>query len=63
LEYGLGIGLEMLPYYENKVYINPYQKDKWGQPVLAIDCESKEQKQNAGEYDEWYCQNAGSFQN
>ncbi|ALL07562.1 GMC family oxidoreductase [Pedobacter sp. PACM 27299] len=33
---------EMLPYYENKVYIDHSKKDKWGQPVLAIDCEYKE---------------------
>ncbi|RAJ37319.1 GMC oxidoreductase [Pedobacter cryoconitis] len=39
---GLGGFGEMLPYYENKVYINHSKKDKWGQPVLAIDCEYKE---------------------
>jgi hypothetical protein len=38
---GLGFG-EMLPYYENKVYIDHSKKDKWGQSVLAIDCEYKE---------------------
>jgi hypothetical protein len=32
----------MLPYYENKVYIDHSKKDKWGQSVLAIDCEYKE---------------------
>jgi choline dehydrogenase-like flavoprotein len=39
---GLGGFGEMLPYYENKVYIDHNKKDKWGQPVLAIDCEYKE---------------------
>ncbi len=33
---------EMLPYYENRVYIDNTKKDKWGQDVLAIDCEYKE---------------------
>jgi hypothetical protein len=41
----LGMGLggfgEMLPYCENKLSII-LEKDKWGQPVLAIDCEIKE---------------------
>ncbi|GAB3364910.1 GMC family oxidoreductase [Arachidicoccus ginsenosidivorans] len=39
---GLGGFGEMLPYYENKVYIDKSKKDKWGQAVLAIDCEYKE---------------------
>jgi choline dehydrogenase-like flavoprotein len=39
---GLGGFGEMLPYYENKVYIDHSKKDKWGQPVLAIDCETKD---------------------
>ena len=39
---GLGGFGEMLPYYENKVSIDKSKKDKWGQPVLAIDCEYKE---------------------
>lgn len=42
---GLGGFGEMLPYYENKVYIDKSKKDKWGQPVLAIDCEYKENEQ------------------
>ncbi len=32
---------EMLPYYENRVFIDKSKTDKWGQPVLAIDCEIK----------------------
>ncbi|TNE53597.1 MAG: GMC family oxidoreductase [Bacteroidetes bacterium] len=39
---GLGGFGEMLPYYENYVYIDRSKKDKWGQPVLAIDCELKD---------------------
>lgn len=33
---------EMLPYHENKVTLDKTKKDKWGLPVLAIDCETKE---------------------
>lgn len=39
---GLGGFGEMLPYFENKVTIDTSKKDKWGQPVLNIDCEFKE---------------------
>lgn len=37
----VGFG-ECLPYHENKVTLNHDMKDKWGQPVLSIDCEFKE---------------------
>ena len=33
---------EMLPYHENKVTLDKNTKDKWGLPVLAMDCEIKE---------------------
>ncbi|HMU46022.1 MAG TPA: GMC family oxidoreductase [Chitinophagaceae bacterium] len=33
---------EMLPYHENKISLDKNTKDKWGLPVLAIDCEIKE---------------------
>ncbi len=33
---------EMLPYHENRVYLDAKVKDKWGLPVLAIDAEIKE---------------------
>jgi choline dehydrogenase-like flavoprotein len=33
---------ETLPYHENKVTLDKTRKDKWGLPVLAIDCEIKE---------------------
>jgi choline dehydrogenase-like flavoprotein len=37
----VGFG-ECLPYHENKVTLNHDKKDKWGQPLLSIDCEYKE---------------------
>jgi choline dehydrogenase-like flavoprotein len=33
---------EMLPYHENKITLDKSKKDKWGLPVLAIDCEIKD---------------------
>ncbi|HVG41205.1 MAG TPA: GMC family oxidoreductase [Chitinophagaceae bacterium] len=33
---------EMLPYHENKISLDKTKKDKWDMPVLAIDCELKE---------------------
>lgn len=33
---------ETLPYYENKVTLDRSKKDRWGLPVLAIDCGLKE---------------------
>ena len=33
---------EMLPYHENRVYLNDSVKDKWGQPTLTMDAEIKE---------------------
>lgn len=39
---GLGGFGEMLPYHENKVTLDKNVKDKWGLPVLNIDCEYKE---------------------
>ncbi len=39
---GLGGFGETLPYFENQVSLDYSKKDKWGQPVLAIDCEFKE---------------------
>jgi choline dehydrogenase-like flavoprotein len=29
---------ETLPYHDNRVYLDPTTKDKWGLPVLAMDC-------------------------
>jgi choline dehydrogenase-like flavoprotein len=43
---GWGIGMtgfgEMLPYHENKISLDKNKKDKWNLPVLAIDCEIKD---------------------
>ena len=33
---------EILPYHENRIYLDHATKDKWGLPVLAMDCEIKE---------------------
>src|SRR5258708_26326606 len=33
---------EILPYHENKIYLDKNKKDKWGLPVLAMDAELKE---------------------
>ncbi|HND88460.1 MAG TPA: GMC family oxidoreductase [Saprospiraceae bacterium] len=33
---------EMLPYHDNKVTLDTTRKDKWGQYVLSIDCELKD---------------------
>jgi choline dehydrogenase-like flavoprotein len=33
---------EMLPYHENKITLDKNKTDKWGMPVLAIDCEIKD---------------------
>jgi choline dehydrogenase-like flavoprotein len=38
---GMAFG-EVLPYHENKVTLDRAKKDKWGLPVLAIDCETRE---------------------
>lgn len=37
----LGFG-EMLPYHDNKIYLNKTVKDKWGLPVLEISAEIKD---------------------
>jgi len=37
----VGFG-ECLPYHENKVTLNHDKKDKWGQPLMSIDAEFKE---------------------
>lgn len=33
---------EILPYHENKISLDKTKKDKWGLPVLAMDCEIRE---------------------
>lgn len=39
---GLGGFGEMLPFHENKMYINKDLKDKYGLPTVTFDCEFKE---------------------
>ena len=39
---GLAAFGEALPYYENKIMLDKSKKDKWGQYVLSIDCEFRE---------------------
>lgn len=33
---------EILPYHENRISLDREKKDKWGLPILAMDCEIKE---------------------
>jgi choline dehydrogenase-like flavoprotein len=33
---------EILPYHENRMYLDPKVRDKWGLPAIAFDCEIKE---------------------
>lgn len=33
---------EILPYHENKITLDKHVKDKWGLPVLSMDCELKD---------------------
>lgn len=40
MSYG-GFG-EVLPYYDNKISLHAAQKDKWGMPLVVIDCEIKD---------------------
>ena len=39
---GIGGFGEILPYHENRIFLDKTVKDKWGLPVLAMDCELKE---------------------
>jgi choline dehydrogenase-like flavoprotein len=36
---------EILPYHENRITLDHANKDKWGLPTLAMDCEIKENEQ------------------
>lgn len=40
-----GLG-EVLPYYENQVSLDNRNKDKWGLPLVAVDCELKENEKS-----------------
>ena len=39
---GLGGFGEVLPYHENRMYLDPNQKDKWGMPLVVFDAEIRE---------------------
>jgi choline dehydrogenase-like flavoprotein len=39
---GFGAFGEILPYHENKIYLDKDKKDKWGLPVLTMDMEIKD---------------------
>ncbi len=39
---GLGAFGETLPYYENRMYLDKTDKDKWGMPLVVFDAELKE---------------------
>ena len=39
---GLGGYGEILPYHENKMYLDQNKKDKWGLPTVTFDAEIKE---------------------
>ncbi|WP_338876002.1 GMC family oxidoreductase [Spirosoma sp. SC4-14] len=39
---GLGGFGETLPYYENRMYLDKNEKDKWGMPIVVFDAELKE---------------------
>lgn len=43
---GFGAFGEILPYHENRIYLDKDVKDKWGLPVLAMDMEIKENELN-----------------
>jgi choline dehydrogenase-like flavoprotein len=36
---------EILPYHDNRISLDPAKKDKWGLPVLAMNCEIKDNEQ------------------
>ena len=36
---------EILPHHDNRISLDPVKKDKWGLPVLAIDCAMRENEQ------------------
>lgn len=37
---------EVLPYYENRLFLHTEQKDKWGMPLVVFDCEIKDNERN-----------------
>ena len=37
---------ECLPYADNRITLNHDKKDQWGRPIIAVDCEFKENEKN-----------------
>jgi choline dehydrogenase-like flavoprotein len=52
--FGMNAFGEMLPYHDNKIYLDANKKDKWGLPILAMDVELKdnEKKMRKGMMDD-----------
>ena len=44
--FGIGSWGECLPYHENRMYLNPNLRDKWGLPTVTFDCGWKENELN-----------------
>jgi choline dehydrogenase-like flavoprotein len=40
---------EVLPYYDNRVFLSATEKDKWGLPLVSIDCSIKDNERNMRE--------------
>lgn len=45
--WGMGISAwaEHLPYFENKMFLHEVKKDKYGMPIICVDCEFKENEE------------------
>src|SRR3546814_9345243 len=43
---GISAWGEILPYHENRTYLDKAKKDKWGLPVLAMDASLRETEKN-----------------
>ena len=50
-EWGVGVNCfgEMLPYHENRMYLDYDKLDEWGLPTVTFDCELKENEHNMRE--------------
>lgn len=47
--FGLYAFGECLPYADNRITLNKDRKDKWGRPLVAVDCEFRENEQKMHE--------------
>jgi len=36
---------ETLPYHDNRIFLDPNRKDKWGLPILAMDCSIRDNEE------------------